>query len=200
VTVTALVTIADVQQHLNLNPADMSHLTELEGFVAAATDVISGIVGDVVPTARVDTLDGGRSVVVLRHAPVVSVQMVTQYGAGPAVLVGQPLGGSYTAAGYTVDLAAGILTKRAASGAPIAFDHGAVTVAYTAGRDPVPGAIRLAALELVRTNYQSTQQAGRPVLAASVADDPFTGQPMGDWLPRKVEQLLGPYRRGPVVC
>ena len=74
-----------------------------------------------------------------------------------------------------------------------------VHVVYEAGQAVVPPNVYEATLELIRVNYQTTQQVGRG--RRTVADDQEpTGPHLGFFMPNRVRELLGPTRRAPSIA
>lgn len=197
-TVTALVTLADVHQHLNIPDTDTSHDVELGGFIDAATAFISYIAGDVIPADYTETYETYRAdTILLRHVPVLQVTSVTEYiGVMSFTLTEQPPGQTVDNYGYSLDLpSAGLLVRRSAVGTRTPFLGPNVMVTYTAGRATVAGDIRMATLEDIRGLYQLTQLGGRPLFGTAGTN------PSEDWrvgplklFPRLAALLDGPGR------
>jgi hypothetical protein len=194
----SIASLAEAREYLNFN-TDTSHDTELQRFIDAADPVIEDIVGPVNEVQVTEWYDGGRSTIVLHQNPVVSVDTVTEYnGATPntlTVAATPAAAGTYT---YTFD-PDGIL-QRVIPGGRSYFPYGMsnVVVTYTVGRSPVPANIKLAALELIRHLYQSTQQGGRPAFNGGALDEgPWA--PASFAVPTRVIELLNPYRREPRI-
>lgn len=198
--VTDLVNIDDVAAHLNWSEAQATkYEAEMSGFITAVTPIIEDIVGPVVIRAFDQWYSGGRSMIALDYSPVVAVQTVTESMAGllSFTLTAQPLDGStFDAYGYTVDLASALLVRRV-MGATGVFAPGLrnIHVVYTAGQcvdtSSVPKNVRLAALELIRVNWQPQQGGNRP----QMNDDALAstgGAPMGFFVPNRVYELLRP--------
>lgn len=189
----SIASLAEAREYLNFT-SDTSHDVELQRFIDAADPVVEDIVGPVNSVQVTEWYDGGRSYIVLRQNPVISVDTVTEYsGATPNVLTAAAtpdLAGSYT---YTFD-PDGILNRVTSAGQSF-FANGAtnVKVIYTVGRSPVPANIKLAALELIRHLYQSTQQSGRPAFGGAGEEGPWA--PAGFAVPTRVIELLAPHRR-----
>lgn len=196
--VTALVTLDDVHQHLNIPSTDTSHDIELGGFIDAATSFIEYVAGDVIPASYSETYETWRAdTIMLRHTPVLQVTSVTEYiGINAYTLTAQPPGSTVDNYGYSLDIPeAGLLVRRSAVGTRMAFLGPTVVVAYTAGRDTVSGDIRMATLEDIRGIYQLTQLGGRPQFGTTSIN------PSEDWrvgplklFPRLAALLDGPGR------
>nr|PZN00569.1 MAG: hypothetical protein DIU77_03405 [Thermocrispum agreste] len=171
-----LVSLADAKQHLNIPAARTADDEELRGFIAAATAVVERHVGAVVRREHVETFDGGRSALILSHAPVLSVTQVVEAGA------------AVDPSGYVLDAAAGVLVRTA--GCWAAGPH-AVQVTYVAGRTAVPAAYSRAALIIIGHMWETQRNtsAGRPPLgdtdlAATVPGSTYS-------VPRRALELLG---------
>lgn len=163
--VTQIVTLSDVHNHLNIPQDDATNDVELQGFIDAATSFITYIAGPVVPQSFIETYEvDGQDTVLLRNVPVQSIQSVTEYvGVVGYTLTSQPPGETVDNYGYSLDIPSqGLLVRRSGVGTRMNFIGPVVVIAYTAGRDTVPGDMRLAALEDIRGLYQITQQGGRP--------------------------------------
>lgn len=208
-----VVTLADVRAHLRIPAANTQDDTMLQGFISAATDVIRTECGDVVPTSYEDTHDGGRCYIFLRHIPVLSVENITEgwgyqdYDLDFQEVNVQPSGSTFA---YSIDShVSGRISRRSAGNVVIPFVPGYsnIVVRYTAGRKTVPGAVRLAGLELVGHWYQNSQlraqmAAGQYVNYDSVNED-FTRASgitmMNQGVPWRVIELLKPYRHMPYI-
>ena len=188
------VTAAEVRSELNLG-TDTSQDAELQGFVDAATALIENYTGPITGTQYSEVHDGGAPTICLRRLPVISIQSITMYVALAAYpLTLQPLGSTTDNYGYSLDdPLTGVVTHRSSSGTPTAFWGGprSITVTYTAGRANVPANVRLAALELIREMWSSTQRGnstGRPIPGG----DDAVNEPayITDDLPPMVRRLL----------
>jgi hypothetical protein len=197
---TDLVTIADVASHLNWDATQQAkYATEMARFISATTAVVEDISGPVVQRAFDEWYSGGSSRLQLSNYPVASVTLVEESYGGDVLwtLTEQPVdqtGGD--AYGYTIDKTHGMLVRRA-SHVAIPFAAGAlnVHVQYTAGMcadtASVPPNIALAALELIRINWQPQQGGNRPQMGATdmpVAD----ALRLGFFVPNRVMEILKP--------
>lgn len=189
-----IASLAETKDYLNIPTADTSHNDEMQRFIEAADPVIEDIVGPVTPATFDELYDGGRSWIVFRHNPVISIEAVTEYaGTSPTTLTSAATPDLITSSSYVFD-PDGILYRVTAAGSSH-FSAGAnnIRVQYTAGRAVVPPNIKLGALELIRHLYQSTQQGGRPQFSGAAEDLPWA--PAGFAVPTRVIELLAPYRR-----
>lgn len=173
--------VTDARAHLNkLSTVDDG---ELDGFIAAACAAIEYVKGhvDVVPETVVRHADR-RGVVLLPETPVAAVTSVTRI-----------LGGGVTSPIVEADPVAGVDGWTLASEGVLTLPSPwcVVEVVYTAGRDPVPPNIRLAALELVAHLWRRSQLSsggGRPQQGATDAEF-IPG--IANALPNAVRELLG---------
>lgn len=200
-----LLSLGDVKDHLNIPASDRTHDAELIRFIDAITPVVEGITGPVVQRVYQDEMyDGGMPFISLRHRPIVAVHEVAEFR-GPIryTLTQVPTPDQGTIYSYSWE-PNGRITRRTVGGGvtPFPFGMNQVLVTYTAGLASIPGNVRYGALELVRVNYQQTQQGGRPQYGqgASGLPDDFAGyQALGFFVPNRVRELLAPSRRHPSV-
>jgi hypothetical protein len=198
-----LVSLPEVKDHLRLPSTDRSHDARLRAMINAVTPVIEGITGPVVQRIyQNETYDGGNFFISLRHRPVLSVQSVVEYRGPIAYTLTQvptpDLGSIYS---YMFE-APGRIVRRTVGGGITAFPAGAdqVFVTYTAGYQTTPYNIREAALELIRVNYQQTEQGGRPQWGTDESVEPVAGPMLGFFVPNRVRELLSPSKRYPSVA
>ena len=200
-----LVGLGEVRDHLNIPSTDRTHDAELLRMLDGITPVVESITGPVVQRViQNETYDGGNFFISLRHRPIVSVQSVVEYRGPipyPLQQVTTPdLGTIYS---YMVE-PGGRIVRRTVGGGITPFPPGAdqVFVSYTAGYSQVPANIRLGALELLRVNYQQTQQGGRPAYGtgSGLSDDYAGYQMLGFFVPNRVRELLAPSRRHPSIA
>lgn len=178
-----LPTLADLKTHLNITGTRDDD--ELAGMLAAAIEVVEGIVGPLSVRSVTETHYGVNGpVLILRQRPVGPVTAVATRGAW----------GPYTPgvlADYTLDEAAGLL--RSTAGYRFAGD---VTVTYPVGHAVVPYSVGLAVL-IIAAHLWETQRGTSPsALALQQADTdvPFTpGQSYA--IPNRASELLAPYAR-----
>lgn len=197
----AIVTLADVHGHLNIDTSDTSRDAELQGFIDAATATVTYITGPQAATTYTETRDGGGPVIMLDNPPILSITSVTEFFTpGGMVLTQVPLGSSTgNAFSYTLDdPIAGKITRRM-SGYETSFLGGrnSVVIVYSAGTAAIGADVRLAALEDIRGLYQQTQQGGGRSLGGGAigagGDDQWSVGPMR-LFPRLQELLSGSQR------
>lgn len=198
---TDLVTISDVADHLNWDTAQQTkYAAEMAGFISAVTAVVEDITGPVVTRDYDEWYDGGSPIIVLDNVPVTAVTTVTEtFGANVIrTLTLQQLDGvtPVDAYGYTIDMETGTLVRRVSGmTGPFAGGRRNVHVVYSAGYGAatanVPPNIWLAALELIRVNWQPQQGGNRPAMGVI---DPQVGDSMrlGYFVPNRVMELLAP--------
>lgn len=176
----------DARAHLNkLSTVDDP---ELQGFIDAACGAIELVKGhvDVVDETVVVHADR-RGVVLLPETPVVAVTSVTRiFGGGVTapVVEADPVA---DVDGWTLTSSGGVLT--------LPSPWWVVQVVYTAGLNPVPSNIRLAALELVAHLWRASQLnsgGGRPQQGET---DQLFIPGIANALPIRVRELLGLYGR-----
>lgn len=179
------ISLAEVKLHLNKAVAKTNDDAELAGFIASACQMIEDRIGAVAPRAATQTVwqhhhHAYRRQFILDVHPVVGVTTVTVDGV--TVPQADPVTGTD---GWVLDPGPGVLahTRR--------WPWGRVEVSYRAGRTPLPGNIRLAALELAAHLWKSSQlnsSGGRPNPAGM---DDLALRGVGFALPYRVRELLG---------
>lgn len=169
-----LMSLSDAKDALNIPATVTTSDDELMLYIAAATDYVENITGPLLSaTGRTWTADGGRSSVLLPEKAT-AITSVTVDGTATT--------------DYTADLRAGIVYAGTGSAAGYdTFDYGRanVVVTYTVGGSTVPPAAVLAARELVRYWWQTSQQGGRPAFggAGDSPTEPF-------FPARRVQEIL----------
>lgn len=143
----------------------------LQLYIDAVEPVIEEQVGPVVP--RVITLT-----VTSRRTLILAGRVVTLSVARNGTVVTD----------YTLNAAAGLLSG--------VWPGDVVT--YTVGFDPIPAAIRLAALYAVQHAAESAS-GSVPQSGQFGGDEVFTTS-RGFFLPNRSKELLEPYRQGPVIA
>lgn len=195
-----IIALGDVKEYLNIDAHVRSHDNKLIAFINGARPIVENIVGHIIQQQFDEWYDGGQTFIRLRHRPVLSVQAATEYR-GPIaynlMAVQDPAHGSI----YSYMLDGDRLVRRSPGGSIIATPYmpQSVHVVYTAGRTVIPPNIWLGILELIRENYQETQQiAPHPGMDFN---DTLTDQPApGMFVPPRVRELLMPHRRAPSVA
>lgn len=196
--------ITEVLAHLNKTSGVDDG--ELDGFITAACSMIEDIKGHVDPLAVSDVVSGRwipqagvghpyyvgppyggysvypgrRYLAELREVPVLSVASVARYdGGAPTVIPAE-------------DLTTGTLGWLLRENVLYLPTQGEFTVTYMAGRDPIPGNYRMAALELVAHLWKTTQMNAKAPSPGTQADVDYQ-RGMTYALPFRVRELLGLY-------
>lgn len=180
--------VAAAKAHLNLT--DTTDDIELLTFVLRAERAIVNRVGHVklLEDPVAEYRRGGTDHVRVNAVPVGVVTAITVHGSPVAAAdrdTGAP--GWYLDTEDEGDMRAGIIrhTDR--------FPDGWVKVLVRPGRDPIPEDIEVATLELLRHLWKTQRGAtGRPGIRGESPDG--DAQPAGFMLPRRVLELIQPYR------
>lgn len=174
-----IVSVTEVIQALSLHSVSAKEREELLDLIRAATAACESYLKLALARVEVtETHDGGRSVVALRKAPVISVTSVAEGGVELA------------ADRYTVDTNAGLVWRGASV---FLAGRGTVVVTYVAGMPSPPADIRKAVMREVEHLYQRTKQAPHPALGAETFDELTASAEAA--LPPPVRYLLNPHRR-----
>lgn len=202
----SIVELDDIKDYLNLSTTDRSHDGELLRFAAGLTPVVEFIVGPVIPRTYTNELyNGGTPIIALRKRPIISVSNVTEF-LGPIAYTltqvqSRDQGSIYS---YMVNPPGSILRTTAGGGVqPFFGATDSVMITYTAGFAKTPENIRMGMLELLRVNYQQTQQAGGGRIGGggfSADEMEPTQQMLGFTVPGRVREMLGPNRRHPSIA
>lgn len=210
------VSLADVRAHLRYPAANTNDDIALQGFISAADEVIRSECGDVVPTNYDEYYNGGDYTIYLRHRPVLEVNNVEEgwgyfnYELDFQQMNTVPAGNMFA---YSLDAPIiGAISRRSAGNVQIQFVPGTknVRVEYTAGRSPIPGSIRLAALELIAHWWQSSQlrtaaAGGNFASYDAVEGEHFTRATetglvnINIGVPYRILELLKPHRHVPYI-
>ena len=168
-----IISLADAKAALNVPSGTRVNDDELRLYIAATTQVIEDIVGNVLSTSITETFDGGGYSVLLSQVPS-AITSVTVDGTATT--------------NYVANLSSGIVYA-GTSGVPWVFNSGRqnVVVTYAAGLQQIPPNVILAAREEVRFLYQIGQQGGRPSLGGAPQDLSWT--PSGFAVPQRVIEL-----------
>jgi hypothetical protein len=193
---TMLVDLLAVKDYLNIPFSDSTQDAKLTQFISAITPVVEAITGPILPQQYEEWYDGGQYFIQLRHRPILDLIACSEFR-GPIEyvlpLVADPAHGQI----YSVQVDGSRVVRRSAGGGIVAFPGmpQAIHVVYQAGFDTVPANVYQGTLELIRIQFQHTQQ-GRPRPGASAVDE---GMPereiMGFFVPYSVRELLSPNRR-----
>lgn len=204
-----IVDLEEVKEHLNIPATDRQHDVKLLRFLYGLVPVIEDITGPVLPKVYNEWYDGGQYHISFRHRPVCQL-MAASFYIGPieyqAAIVGNPAAGSIYSVMMDPDASVGgrRLVRRGPGGGMIPFPNSlqSVHVIYQAGRSPVPYNITLAALELIKLNYQPSQQGNLREFGGGMdTDDEMTPAiPMGFFVPGRVREMLSGSRRHPSIA
>ena len=199
----SIVALGDVKDYLNIPATDRTHDGELLRFIDGCGPVVEHITGPILQRIyQNETYDGGGYFVSLRHRPVIEVHSVVEYRGPIRYELSQvptpDLGSIYS---YMFE-PPGRIVRRTVGGGMVTFPPGfdQVFVTYTAGFTTVPQNVRMGTLELIRVNYQQTQQAGRRPFGANPEDELGNQQILGFFVPGRVRELLAPNRRRPSIA
>jgi uncharacterized phiE125 gp8 family phage protein len=210
--VTAIVTLAEAKAHLRYPTSNTSDDAALAGFIDAASDVIDTECNIVVPQQFEESYDGGSTELWLYHFPIISVELVreswgmTSYDLTQVDSSASAMAGNFS---YSIDEPeTGQLLRRSAGNVNIPFQAGKgnIKVVYVAGRNSVPGTVRLAALELIAHWWQGSQQrsgSGSLPRAYDGVNTDFSRAlaitPVNAGVPYRIIEMLKPFRRLPVM-
>jgi len=196
-----IVSLGEAKEYLQIPATDRSRDARLSRFIDQLRPVIENITGPILQRLVSETYDGGSPWISLRYRPVLSVQSVTEYrGPIPYPLTQVPSPDLGTVYSYMYE-PPGRIVRRTVGGGQTSFPNGAdqVFVSYTAGYAQVPPNVTNAALELLRTHFQLTQQ-GRPRPGGSQVDDDESTRPiMGFFVSGRVREMLAPNVRHPSI-
>lgn len=157
-----LVSVDEALAHLRASGVITSDADreQVQWLCLVATDAIERDLDRILVRRTVTEVhNGSTSAIILRRTPVISITSVTESG----VLVDP--------SGYLLDTSTGFLYRGTTSYANrFAFGYQNVSVTYVAGYANPPRVARLAALNLVQSMWQSSQQASHPVFDESGAE------------------------------
>jgi hypothetical protein len=200
-----LVSLPELKSHLNINATDRSRDSKLLLMLNEVVPVIEQLVGDVLVKQYDEWYDGGNTWIVARHRPIVSLIAVTEFR-GPQAwnlkIIQDPAHGDLYSCFYEPNN--GTITRRTSGGGITAFPPmpRSVHAIYTAGQSSIPANVKGATKELIRVNFQQTQQ-GRPAAGgAGLADEELTGDGqvlLGFFVPGRVREMLLPNRKAPRI-
>lgn len=199
---TALVTLADVKDHLNIAQDDTGHDTELQGFIDAATKFIQDRTGPILAQDFTEIYDGGGTTICLRNPPILTMTSVVEYIAEVGyTLTKVDLGDTIGQYSYTLDSAtSGIIRRRYNGGIAGMFAPGErnVVVTYTAGTTAVAADVRMATLQDIAGLFQPSQLGMNPAFNVPDAGNAPLN-PIG-LFPRVAEILAAPAMRTPSIA
>jgi len=207
-----LVGLPEVKDYLNLSASDRTHDAKLIAHIEAITGQMERLIGPIIPTVYDEWYEGGHAVISLRHKPsygyganpVFKLMAVSEYR-GPIEynlsIVGVPTQGSVYSTMLNAEL--GTIVRRTAGGGTYPFwsdpEHPwqSIHAIYAAGQEPIPRAVRTAALEAIRVHYENTMMVGRGFQTVADAQEP--SMPLGFYMPRHCLEILEPLRTHPVL-
>lgn len=187
----SLISLADAKAQVEIDSANVTFDVELQAYIDATTDLIERYIGPVENRAVVETVRGGR-MLLLSQVPVVSITSLTD----PTGLLTMDVANAY------VSPAAGVIRQKLGT---VGFADPTV-VAYVAGRSvsgsSIPPAIQLAARIVVAHLWQ-TQRGG--VGSGAGAGDEYTDSRelvpgYGYAMPNRALALLAKYRTPPGIA
>lgn len=203
-----LISLPDAKDYLSISTSDRTRDAKLLRFIRAARPIVENITGPIIPTVFDEKHAGGGPFIQVRRRP------SSAYGTSPVLdlltatedwgtttydleVVDSPaLGTTYS---VTMD-SLGSITRLSGGGGTRTFAGGndGVHITYRAGQSAIPANVYEGTLELLRVNYETTQQTGAGFIAPT--DDLETGPPLGFYMPRRVREMLAPNRRAPSVA
>ena len=199
-----LVGLGEVKDHLRIPTTDRTRDSRLIEMIDASTVVVENLTGPVLQRQVTESYDGGMWFITLRSRPVLEVQSVMEYrgpiGYDLTQVTNPALGTIYS---YMFQ-APGRIVRRTVGGGQTSFPPGADTVliTYTAGMLRVPFWVREGTLELIRENFQQTEQrSGRTTSSGMDDQAPGVVNPLsGYYVSPRVREILSPGRRHPSVA
>lgn len=200
-----IVALGDVKDYLNIAGSQRTHDGELLRFIAGITPVVEMLTGPILQRTYDETYDGGTQFISVRHRPIIEVNHVWEFR-GPILYNLQQINNPAEGTIYSYMFEKpGRIVRRTVGGGVTTFPPGfdSVFVNYTAGYQQVPENIRLGALEIIRVNYQQTQQGPRPGFGGGSApqnEDVPGQQILGFFVPGRARELLAPSRRHPSIA
>jgi hypothetical protein len=207
-----LVSIADAKEYANIPSEDTTQDEKLLRFIRSLRPVVEHITGPIIPQQFEEWHDGGNTWIKLLHSPrtgmgtspILTVLACSEY-LGPiewplSIITSPDQGQLYSC---MVEIRRGRVVRRTAGGGVQAFacqGPQSVHVIYESGQSVVPDNVYEATLELIRNNFQSTQQANR-----SPGPYPSSGGGGDEQGPRgliwgRASKLLAPTRRFPSIA
>jgi uncharacterized phiE125 gp8 family phage protein len=176
--------LSQVKSHLNIVESSVVDDDELRAYILAATGLIEGVVGPLSRrTVTAETHNGGRTTVLLKQAPIISITSCLENGS------------ALPSTSYSVDNESGVLTRTSGYtvytwGGDVDFaNFNNISVTYVAGRSIIPADLAHAVLELVRHLW--TTQRGS--IRRSGTDDYVPGS--GFSMPNRVREMLNRYQQ-----
>jgi hypothetical protein len=195
---TAVVSLDDVHDFLNIPATQTSKDSVLQRYIDAATHWVTFFSDGIIPTVYTNEVhSGGRPQIILFNTPILEVTSIIEYVAANAYPLTASEAGANLTYGYSIDNAsAGIISRRwnGFVGNFMAGENN-VVVTYTAGFATIPSDIQAAVLMDIQGLYVGSQQGSRPGVDGSF--DFQSGTPLKAF-PR-LESLMSSSRRVPAV-
>ena len=180
-------------------------------YIPAADEVIRRECGDIIPKTYDEYYDGGDYSIWLRHAPILSVQLVEEgWGFTNYSLTEIQVNSASmpTMFAFSIDNPGQAEISRRSGGnvnIPFIRGNGNIHVIYDSGRQAIPGNIALAALQIIAFWYRGflQQQSGADTYSSVDDDFPHSGNdiytPQNLGVPMWLLELLKPQRRSPII-
>lgn len=181
----AIVSLADVKDHLNITST--ANDEELRQAILSASAWVEARIGPVGRQTYTQVIRRCGTPIVLDHPPVISVTSVTPTG-----------GVAYAPAALDVDLEAGLIYPASGYSWPT-WAYGTTTVVYVAGRVSVPAPVQWAVKEYVAWLWDTQRGAAQGSPAQADLGD-MAGTTGFFTVPRRIEQALEPYALPPAVA
>ena len=209
--IATIVSLEEVKEHLNIPSSDRQHDAKLLGWIYGLIPVVENIVGPVVPQTYNEWRDGGQYDLIPFHHPIVQLLACSIY-IGPVeydmTIVGNPAAGTLYSVMVDPDPPYGRrIVRRGPGGGLIPFPSGlqSVHLIYQAGRATIPENIKLGTKELIKLNYQPSQQGNLRTFGGGggggdTAEEITATVPVGFAVPGRVRELLLPDRRYPSIA
>jgi hypothetical protein len=206
-----LVDLTAVKNYLNIPYDDATQDAKLGMFISAVRPLVEAITGPILLQQFEEWHDGGSTFIMVNRrpsttygtTPVLTVQAISEYNGPiewPLAIIASPDEGQLYSAQPEVQF--GRIVRRTAGGGVQAFPDQpqAVHVWYTVGQDSVPDNVALGTLELIRIQFQHTQQ-GRPRPGSNAVDEGLPEREIfGFFVPNSVRELLSPNKRHPSLA
>lgn len=173
---TALVSLRDAKEHLNLPLAKTTGDDELRGFIVSATSIVEHNSTATIPRDVVQRVIARGPTIVLAQIPIIEVISIEHVGGGTA----------YAPADLDIDPAGFVSLLSGAN-----LRSGRLKVTYRAGYTVIPQN-RLQAALIIIAHFWETQRANSRRLLPSERDMATVQDQAGRWfsIPRKAVELL----------
>lgn len=175
-----LYSLADAKKHLNIPATSTTQDEELRGFIEATTRCVEYFTGAVARRTVTEIVHGGSARMILRQAPVLSVQSIT--GVNPWQL-------DIPVDALDIDTDTGVLRRTDW----LLFWRGPYRVVYTAGRTTMPANVALAGRIILQHLWRTQYGSSRARAAVGGGEDYSVSEPipgLGYAIPNRALQLL----------